>query len=264
MTMESKFTIGHLAKNANVSVRTIQYYDKIGLLKPADVSEGGRRLYDNNDIAVLHQIITLKSFGLSLEEIKERLLPINNEQDVVNVLNKQSLLINEQISKSNKLLESIEMLKKDIINSKSVDWSKYSKMLKLVKENHEYYWVTNFLDEDTLSEITEIHEENDKSIDWLKNCLQRAGDLSESGVSHKSEEAQELAKELWQNVQKYSSGKNETIMQLYEFYRKGDKWPNEFGEIQKQSKKFMEKAMKSYLIKNKMNIPKRNDKGKKT
>lgn len=260
MLKENKFTIGHLAKHANVSVRTIQYYDKIGLLKPSAVSEGGRRLYDNNDIAVLHQIITLKSFGLSLEEIKERLRPINNSQDVLGVLNKQSLLINEQIAKANKLLESIEMLKKDITNSKNVDWAKYSKMLKLVKENNEYYWVTNFLDEDIISEISVVHQESEKSIDWLRNCLKKAGDLSKNGISPKSEQAQELAREVWLNVQKYSSGKDETIMQLYEFYRKGDQWPNEFGEIQKKSQKFMEKAIKIYLLKSKLHIP---EKGKK-
>lgn len=104
MLNQSKFTIDHLAKQANVSARTIQYYSKIGLLSPSSVSEGGRRLYDENEIAVLHQIITLKSFGLSLDKIKERLMPINRNQDVLNVLKKQSLLIKERISKSNKLL----------------------------------------------------------------------------------------------------------------------------------------------------------------
>jgi DNA-binding transcriptional MerR regulator len=255
MENKSKFTVGHLAKQANVSVRTIQYYDKISLLKPSDVSEGGRRLYDNNDIAMLHQIITLKSFGLSLEEIKERLMPINSSQDVVKVLNKQSLLISEQISKANKLLESMEMLKKDIINSKKVDWSKYSKMLKLVKDNNEYYWVTNFLDEGIISDITVIHEDNEESIDWLMKCLDKANVLIKKGIGPKSEQAQELAKEIWQYVQKYSKGKEETIMQLYEFYRKGDQWPSEFGETQKKSQKFMEKAIKIYLLKSKLHIP---------
>jgi len=237
MVKENKFTVGHLAKHANVSVRTIQYYDKIGLLKPSDVSEGGRRLYDNNDMAVLHQIITLKSFGLSLDEIKERLMPINNSQDVAKVLDKQSILIKEQISKANKLLESMEMLKKDIINSKEVDWSKYSKMLKLVKDNNEYYWVTNFLDEGIISDITVIHKDNDESIDWLMKCLDKANDFIEEGIGPKSEQAQGLAKEIWQYVQKYSKGKDETIMQLYDFYRKGDQWPSEFGETQKKSQK---------------------------
>lgn len=259
MSKDNKFSIGHLAKHANVSVRTIQYYDKINLLSPSAVSEGGRRLYDNNDIAILHQIITLKSFGLSLEEIKQRLMPVNNEQDIVKVLNKQSLLIKEQISKANKLLESIDMLKKDIINSKNIDWARFSKMLKLVKENNEYYWVTNFLDEDTLSEITEIYDESHDNLDWLKNSLEKAGTLSKEGVSPKSEQAQELAKEIWMNIQKYSGGKNKTIMQLYEFYRKGDQWPSKFGQIQKQSKKFMEKAIKAYLIKSKLTLPKKGD-----
>lgn len=259
MANQNKFTIGHLANQANVSVRTIQYYDKINLLKPSAISEGGRRLYDENDIAILHQIITLKSFGLSLEEIKERLMPINNNQDVLNLLSRQSLLIGEQISKSNKLLESIEMLKNDITNSKKVDWERYSKMLRLVKENNEYYWVTNFLDEDIISGISKIHMNDEVSVNWLRDSMQKASDMSKNGINPNSEEAQSMAKEIWEFIQKYSNGKDETMMQLYDFYRKGSQWPSEFGEIQKQSRKFMEKAIGIYLIKCKMHIPEKKD-----
>ena len=79
--------MGQLAKRGNVSIRTLQYYDKIGLLKPSSISEGGRRLYNDNDITVLHQIITLKSLGLSLKEIGQRLVPINSTEDVLIMLN---------------------------------------------------------------------------------------------------------------------------------------------------------------------------------
>ena len=66
-------TVGELAKEANVSVRTLQYYDKIDILKPSSFSEGGRRLYNSKDMALLHQIITLKSLGFSLNDIKDRI-----------------------------------------------------------------------------------------------------------------------------------------------------------------------------------------------
>ena len=41
----SKYTTGELAKLCNVTVRTVQYYDKRGILIPTELSEGGRRLY---------------------------------------------------------------------------------------------------------------------------------------------------------------------------------------------------------------------------
>ena len=67
----SLYTTGEIANLANVSVRTIQYYDKKGILKPVKLSEGGRRLYDEESLKDLNLICLLKSIGLSLTQIKE-------------------------------------------------------------------------------------------------------------------------------------------------------------------------------------------------
>ena len=47
----SLYTTGELAKKCNVSVRTIQYYDERGILVPTDLTEGGRRLFSEKDVA---------------------------------------------------------------------------------------------------------------------------------------------------------------------------------------------------------------------
>ena len=49
-------TVGEVAKKMDVTVRTLQHYDREGLLRPSAVSEGGRRLYTDKDIIKLHQI----------------------------------------------------------------------------------------------------------------------------------------------------------------------------------------------------------------
>ncbi len=67
----SKFTTGELAKQAHVSVRTLQYYDKRGLLRPTEISEGGRRLYTAADLQRLKLILLLKGMDLSLAAIQE-------------------------------------------------------------------------------------------------------------------------------------------------------------------------------------------------
>ena len=51
-------TVGELAKKMGTTVRTLQYYDKEGLLSPSSESEGGRRLYTDKDMVKLHQILT--------------------------------------------------------------------------------------------------------------------------------------------------------------------------------------------------------------
>ena len=71
--------------------RTLQYYDKEVLLSPSAESEGGRRLYTDKDLITLHQIISLKSLGFSLDDIKERLISLETPADV------QMLLQNRQM-----------------------------------------------------------------------------------------------------------------------------------------------------------------------
>lgn len=75
-------TIGEVAKKMNVTVRALQYYDREGLLSPSSESEGGRRLYTDKELIKLHQILSLKSLGFSLEEIKNRLPSLDTPAEI--------------------------------------------------------------------------------------------------------------------------------------------------------------------------------------
>ena len=66
-------TISQIAKLSGISVRTLQYYDEIGLLKPSNLSESGYRLYDEEALGKLQQILTLKELDFSLKEIQQLL-----------------------------------------------------------------------------------------------------------------------------------------------------------------------------------------------
>ena len=64
-------TINEVSKLAGVSVRTLQYYDKIGLLKPTGYTESGYRLYDDTALESLQQILLFRELQFSLKEIRE-------------------------------------------------------------------------------------------------------------------------------------------------------------------------------------------------
>jgi len=63
-------TVHEVSKLTGVSIRTLQYYDKIGLLKPANHSESGYRLYNDADMERLQQILLFKELEFPLKEIK--------------------------------------------------------------------------------------------------------------------------------------------------------------------------------------------------
>ena len=93
----SLYTTGEIARLCGVSVRTVQFYDGKNLLKPSDLSEGGRRLYTENDCARLRLIVLLKSIGLTLDSIKGILASEHPEAVLRLLLNEQEALLNREI-----------------------------------------------------------------------------------------------------------------------------------------------------------------------
>ena len=69
----SKYTTGELAKLCNVTVRTVQYYDKRGILIPTELSEGGRRLYSESDLQRLKVICFLREVNVPIDAISQLL-----------------------------------------------------------------------------------------------------------------------------------------------------------------------------------------------
>jgi DNA-binding transcriptional MerR regulator len=82
-TLRAKYRIEQVADRLQTTKRTLRYYEEIGLLPPAERTEGGYRLYSEEDIARLERIQRLKDLlGFSLAEIRE-LLQIDDEREVV-------------------------------------------------------------------------------------------------------------------------------------------------------------------------------------
>ena len=66
-----EYTINRLAKLAGVTTRTLRYYDTLGLLSPARISSNGYRIYGQNEVDQLQQILFYRELGIALEEIKK-------------------------------------------------------------------------------------------------------------------------------------------------------------------------------------------------
>ena len=66
---ENIYRIGTLARKANVTVRTVRYYEALGLLKTQSRSTGGQRYYSDADLIYLLRILQLKRYGFSLDQI---------------------------------------------------------------------------------------------------------------------------------------------------------------------------------------------------
>lgn len=121
--MEDKnyYTSGQFAKMANVSTRTIRFYDQKGLLKPSRI-ENGSRLYTDADFARLQQIILLKYLGFSLEEIKNMTIGDSDYHILLNSLEIQSRLIEDKLAQMQLVAGAIKETSAAIRSSKSINW----------------------------------------------------------------------------------------------------------------------------------------------
>ncbi len=154
------FRSGEFAARAGVSIRTVRYYDRIGLLKPSGRSEAGQRLYSEADFARLQQIMTLKLIGLSLDEIKQ---VIGHELALPDLLARQKAALERQAKQLATVIERIERAQAVIDEAETPDFNTLIEIIKAVKVNMETDWLGQFLTDEQRAAIAD-HSQG-KSLD---------------------------------------------------------------------------------------------------
>ncbi|WOC31901.1 MULTISPECIES: MerR family transcriptional regulator [Caproicibacterium] len=109
-----QYTTGELAKLCDTTVRTVQFYDAKDLLKPSQLTEGGRRLYSDDDLNKLRFICMLKALGLTLGTIKGILDSDNQSKVLLLLLSEQAKQIDTEIKDRQKQLNVISAIKENI------------------------------------------------------------------------------------------------------------------------------------------------------
>lgn len=115
-------TVKELAEITGISVRTLHYYDEIGLLTPTDRSEAGYRLYDDKALEVLRQILFFREFDISLREIKS--VMENPALDKKQILQMQRTMLTAKKERLEHLIAGID----DILKGENnMDFEVFSK-----------------------------------------------------------------------------------------------------------------------------------------
>lgn len=116
------YSTGEFAKKARVSIRTIRYYDKQGILKPSFINDTGYRFYTDSDFGNLQIILCLKSLGFSLEEITDITGNNNASNYIMNSFELQLKLVRRKIEQLQLMEQTIQDTSKLFEGTKEVDW----------------------------------------------------------------------------------------------------------------------------------------------
>ena len=110
----SKYTTGEIAKLCDVAVRTVQYYDSRNILVPSELSEGGRRLYSEDDLKRMRVICFLREAGVPINRINELFTEEHPEKVISILLDQQEQELREEIAEGQKKLSIVETMKREL------------------------------------------------------------------------------------------------------------------------------------------------------
>lgn len=248
---EGYMTVGELAKKMNTTVRTLQYYDKLGLLSPSAESEGGRRLYSDSDIIILHQIQSMKNLGFSLDDIKNRLVFLDSPEDVAAALAGQAEIIRERIATLSETLQTVEALRAEVLQMQSVNFKKYADIIVNLQMKNEFYWVIKHFDDNTLDHIRSRFDRESglEMIDTFKRLIDEAIKLHNDGISPDSDEGIALARSWWDMIMSFTGGDASLLPGIIKSAENMDGCGNVWKEKQAEALGFLEPAIEAYFTK---------------
>ena len=200
-------TISQVAELTGISIRTLQYYDEIGLLKPSELTQSGYRLYNDEALKKLQQILFFKELGFKLKDIREILE--KPDFDRITVFKKQKELLLLKRNRMDRLIQLLSRLEKgeQCMSFKEFDLSDYISALEDFKSNQTEeiikHWgsIENFdmfiqKIKDDESEIAKLAIKQfgsvEKYTEAMKYNLEHFSEITEKQLS---EEAKEIAKQ---------------------------------------------------------------------
>ena len=184
--MSEAMKIGELAKQTGLSIRTLHYYDEIGLLCPSHRNEIGHRLYSDEDIIRLQQILSLRQLGFALKEIRECLE--NPDFSLSQVINLHRDKMREQIALSHTLLERLNGVARELETTESVAVENLIQVMETITMSEQYFTLEQ-------QEIIESRFQ-DVEPEWQELITKAQVEMSK-GTDLNSPSVQELAR-IWQ------------------------------------------------------------------
>jgi len=157
--MKQLWKVGDLAKLTGLTLRTLRFYDQIGLFSPSAHSDSGHRLYNQADLSRLQQILSLKELGLSLEEIKS--VVTGGHFSPLQIVSLQIARLKETIQMQQKLLAGLESVSELMLLKQPVTVEDFTKLLEMMKKSQEKVILERWMNwEHRLDQLGDLLDKN--------------------------------------------------------------------------------------------------------
>lgn len=241
------YSTGEIAKKLHISVRTLRYYDQIGLLVPTFKDDNGKRFYTDEDMLVLEKITILKMLHLSLEDIGKILAKVTIEQLLM--AHKQSL--EEQQEALNESLKNTTTLLNVVHAEGDLKWEQLMPLIQKAQKraDTEKNWNDFFSEQEkeTLREVLPKMENDDIHIKKWILLIQRVELCLERGDAPTSKEAQIIAADALLLSEEMFAGNEELANKFFDI-RKSEEQSEALNlyPIKQEVLAFLEQATQIY------------------
>ncbi len=256
------------AEKASVSVRTLRYYDNVGLLSPSRYTEAGYRLYTDADFSRLQQILALKFLGFSLDEIKQCLQvgPAILQESLAF----QKAMMQGKREQLNAVIQAIDETEK-LLHANTQDWEAIVRVIRVIQMTQTNDWRKKYFTDEQLKQMQELskksytEEQRQKLAEWGKDGTeddQRVADqkwgaaiaelkrLVSTGQDPASAEAQALAKQWQDLIHQFTHGDPGIYEGLSKWYKGLSEMPAEDAPFSlpynQEEQAFLQKALEIY------------------
>ncbi|MEN0658489.1 MerR family transcriptional regulator [Caldifermentibacillus hisashii] len=163
--MDRFLKTGELASMTGITVRTLHYYDEVGLLKPSKITETGHRLYDMQSVTTLYQIMSLKDMGFNLDEIKGLIHDIYI--DIGKFIEVQITKIQEEINQKQLLLSRLRKLKHELKDNKNISIDYFKAIVPFINSSADKYITKEQLDK-IKNNLEGYKAESEIATEWIE------------------------------------------------------------------------------------------------
>ncbi len=245
-------TTGAFAKRAGVTVRTLRYYDRTGLLRPHGRTPSGQRLYGEDEIVRLQQILTLKFIGFPLKDIK-RILDAP-DFNLKAALLAQRGTIAEKAKQMGAVIRAIDGALGALSENK-VAWDRFAGIIREVQMENSQDFMKKYYTEEQLKKIAErgkdftAADQAKVSAEW-DDIYATAKKLAGKNADPAGKEAQSLAARAQKMIDAFTGGDKGIEAGLTKFYADRPNWPvqmqNFVPKLDDKTQEFYNAAMKIY------------------
>jgi DNA-binding transcriptional MerR regulator len=137
---EKLITIGELADRVGITIRTLQYYDQAGILKPSAKGSRNQRLYSAGDVEELYRILCMKFMGIPLDEIKNDHDCYRTIASVQELFRAKTNAMEEEFNELLKRFTALKNLATTTRDDIRIDWSRYAGIIEDFEDGGKYFW----------------------------------------------------------------------------------------------------------------------------